>query len=140
MALGEINLFKFKSRTQMEKEERQYALWAFPYGELQRENLTKLVKELKPKESSKICLASYLTCKELYEDVLENSDSPEAATEKMLKSIRSYGQLIRAKEMPFYLALVLADRDTDETCSYPSKDEILTRIEELESIRKPKKK
>jgi len=140
MALGEFKLFQFKSKKQMEKEERQYALWAFPYGDLQREKLTSLVKELDPKASIQITLASYLTCKELFEDVLENTESQDAATEKMLKSIRSYGQLIKAKEMPFYLALVLADSQIDETCKYPSKDEIQTKIEELESIRKPKKK
>ena len=141
MALGEIKLFQFKSKKQQEKEERQYAEWAFPYGEQQRENLTNLIKEINPKASIPICLASFLTCKELYEDVLENSDSPEEATEKMLKVIKNYSQLVRAKEMPLYLTLVLADANIDETCNYPSKEEIQIKINELETIRKaPKKK
>jgi len=141
MALGEFKLFQFKSRKQLEKEEKQYAEWAFPYGELQRENLTALIKELAPKQPLQICLASFLTCKEIYEDVLKNSESSSAANEKMLKSVRNYGQLIKSKEMPFYLALVLADSKVDEACLYPSAEEIQKHIHELETIRKsPKQK
>jgi len=143
MALGEFKLFQFKSKKQREKEEHQYAQWAFPYGQLQRENLTNLVKELVPKASIPICLASFLTCKELYERVLEDSESSEIATEKMLTTIRNYGQLIRSKEMPLYLALVLADANIDESCLYPPAEELRKNISELEEIRKspkPKKK
>ena len=141
MALGEFRLFQFKSKKQQEQEARQYAEWAFPFGELQRENLTNLVKDLVPKASVPICLASYLTCKELYEDVLENSESSEIATEKMLRSIKNFGQLIKAKEMPLYLALVLADANVDETCEYPPAEEVKKRIQELEDIRnRPKEK
>jgi len=141
MALGEIKLFQFKSKKQQEKEDKQYAEWAFPYGDLQRDNLTALVKELNPKASTQITLASFLTCKELYEDVLENSESPSNAAEKMLKVVKNYSQLIKTKEMPFYLALVLADKKIDENCIYPPKEEIEKQINELELIRKsPKQK
>ena len=139
MALGEFKLFQFKSKKQQEKEAEQYAEWAFPYGELQRENLTNLVKELVPKASVPICLATFLTCKEVYQSVLESSESNDEATEKMLKSVRSYGQLIKAKEMPMYLALVLADANVNETCVYPPVEEIQKRIQELEDIRKSPK-
>jgi len=139
MALGEFKLFQFKSRAQIEKEDKQYALWAFPYGDLQRTRLTSLLEELNPKASKQIGIASYLTCKELYEKTLEDTKTPEAATEKMLKVIRNYQQLIRTKEMPLYLALVLADSEIDEECRYPSADEIKKQIQEFEIIRQTKK-
>jgi len=135
MALGEFRLFQFKSRDQREKEEREYALWAFPYGDLQRENLTALMRELKPKESMPICIASFLTCKEIYESTLGKSETREDTIYKMLNVIKSYDQLIKTKEMPMYLALVLADEDVDENCEYPSADEITASIQKLESKR-----
>jgi len=136
MALGEFRLFQFKSRDQREKEEREYAVWAFPYGEIQRENLTALIQELNPKAFMQLYLTSFLTCKELYERTLENTESRENAIDKMLNEIRSYNQLIKMKEMPMFLALVLADEEIDESCEYPSADEIRASIQELESKRK----
>jgi len=135
MALGEFKLFQMKSKKQREKEEREYAAWAFPFGDLQRENLTTLVKELKPKESPQICLASFLTCKELFDNVLEEAESYDAAVDKMINGIVSYGQLIKKDEMPFYLALVLADAKVDEKCEYPSADEIRASVQDITDLK-----
>jgi len=135
MALGEFKMFQFKNKEQREKEEREYAFWAFPYGDLQRENLSALIRELKPKESIPILLTSFLTCKEIYESTLEKSESQEDAIDKLLNEIKKYNQLIRPKEMPMYLALVLADKDLDETCEYPSADAIKVKAQELESMK-----
>ena len=139
MALGEFRLFQFKSKKQMEKEEREYAAWAFPYGDMQRDNLTALVRELIPKASTSLCLASFLTCKELYESTLEDSESKDKAVDNMINVMRSYGQLIKKDELPIYLALVLADADIDEKCEYPSADEIRALTQELTDMRKSKK-
>ena len=136
MALGEFKMFQFKSREQRDKEELEYAIWAFPYGELQRENLTALIRELKPKESIPIFLTSFLTCKEIYESTLHKSESRVNAIEKMLNEIKHYKQLLRPKEMPMYLALVLADEELDERCEYPPKDVIKAKIQELEGMKK----
>jgi len=139
MALGEFRLFQFKSKKQREKEEREYAAWAFPYGDLQRDNLTALASELMPKVSISLCLASFLTCKELYESTLEDSESKDKAVDNMINVMRSYGQLIKKDELPIYLALVLADADIDEKCEYPSADEIRALTQELTDMRKSKK-
>jgi len=140
MALGEFRLFQMKSKEQREKEKNEYAVWAFPYGDLQRENLTDLMQGLDPKKPIQIFLVSYLTCKELYERTLEKSESREDATDKMLNEVKSYSQLISAKEMSLYLALVLADADVNEDCTYPSVNEIRERIQELEDMRKASKR
>jgi len=139
MALGEFKLFRLKSKKQVEKEQSEYAAWAFPYGQLQRERLTKLMKELDPKASPQISLASYLTCKELYETQLAESESDESTVDEMINTLKSYNQLIRKNEMPFYLALVLADAKIDENCDYPTVDIMREKINELEGIRKERK-
>jgi len=139
MALGEFKMFQWKSKDQREKEAREYAAWAFPHGEKQKENLGALIHELKPKASLPLSMASFLTCKELYERTLESSESRENAVDKMLNSIGNYNQLIKSDEMPMYLALVLADADLDEKCEYPSKEEINVRIQELNDLKTAKK-
>jgi len=135
MALGEWKMFQFKSKKQRDKEAKEYAVWAFPYGDIQRERLTALTRQLVPKGPVEIHLASFLTCKELYEDTLENCESKEDAADKMINVIGSYGQLISIREMPFYLALVLADAEIDENCEYPTADEMRDRIKKLEDSR-----
>jgi len=139
MALGEFKMFQWKSKEQREKEAREYATWAFPHGEKQKENLGALILELKPKASLPLSMASFLTCKELYERTLESSESRESAVEKMLNAIGNYNQLIKSDEMPMYLALVLADADLDEECEYPAIEEIRVRIQELNDLKIAKK-
>jgi len=84
-------------------------------------------------------MASFLTCKELYEREHEGSESREKTIDRMINSIGSYNQLIKSDEMPMYLALVLADTDIDEECVYPSADEIRVRIRDLNELKKAKK-
>jgi len=138
MALGEFRLFNFKSKQQREKEEREYAAWAFPHGEIQREKLTELMRELKPKEQPQMLMFSYLTCKELYNNQMEVTNSREEAIVRFMRSVKSYKQLIRKDDLCMYLALVLADTDIDEECRYPDADEIRSRVAELEELRKSK--
>jgi len=140
MALGEFKWFQWKSKKQLEKEAQQYAAWAFPHGDIQREKLTALFKELKPKEAVEIILASFLTCKELYEDALEDSESREDAVKRSMNSIRGYSQLVKKDDATMYLAVVLADADIDELCEYPSVEEIRVRIQELNELLIKKKK
>ena len=141
MALEEFAWFglQFKSKAQREKEAQEYAKWAFPYGDIQKDNLTALIDELQPKElSTPMFLTSYLTCKELFEKILESSESRESAADKMINDVGSYGQLIKYHEMPMLLALVLADADLDEKCEYPPADDMRVKIQELNGLRKGK--
>jgi len=133
MALGEFRLFQFKSKKQREKEEKDYASWAFPYGDMQREKLTTLLCELRPKEPPQMLLFSFLTSKEMYKDALEDSESPEAAIDNYLNAVKRHKQLIRKTDVNMYLAIILADAEIDERCEYPSADELRDRIQDLDS-------
>jgi hypothetical protein len=138
MALGEFKLFQWKNKKQQEKEQQEYAQWAFPYGELQRANLTQLMRELKPKDAPEMLLVSFLTCKELYEDMLAGTQSSEDAVRNLLRSAGGYSQLIRKADTLMYIAVVLADAGIDEACVYPSADDIRSQIRELEELKKKK--
>ena len=134
MALGEFKLFQYKSKDQREKEQKEYAAWAFPYGELQKTNLTALLTELRPKESEQILMFSFLTCKEIYKNAAENTESREEIIRKALSSAKRYKQIMKNADLSMYLAVVLADADIDEMCEYPSADEIRVSMQEIDTV------
>ena len=136
MSLGEISWLSFKSKATIKREQEEYAKWAFPYGQEQRDNLEKLLKDIYPKEPMPSLLIPFLTCKELYGDILEKAGSADAAVDVMINKQKNYKQIIKKKTMTTYLALVLADAEVDESCRYPSTGQILEKVEELESRRK----
>jgi hypothetical protein len=140
MALGDFNLFTWKSKATLQKEQEEYAVWAFPYGQKQRDILEKLLKEIYPRENASVTLVAYLTCKELYEAALENKPDPGdgnsyyIAVDKVIKDRKRYRQIIKRKDMPMYIALVIVDTSIDERCMYPSADEIRAFAQELTDL------
>jgi len=135
MALGDYQLFTWKSKATQEREQEEYAKWAFPYGQKQRDNLQELLFALFPKESVPTTLIPFLTCKELYEGVMKKAESSEAAIDTLINKQKRYKQILKKKQMTMYLAIVLADAAIDETCTYPTADEIRERVKELETHR-----
>jgi len=133
MALGDFNLFTWKSRATQEKEREEYALWAFPFGQKQRDNLEALLSEVYPKVAVSMTLVPFLTCKELYERSLKKTGSTDAAIKDLMVSQRKYKMVVKSKDMATYIACVLADAEIDELCQYPSADYIRERARELEN-------
>ena len=136
MALGEYQLFTWKSKATQQKEQEEYEVWAFPHGEKQREALQKLLFDIYPKETVPTTLIPFLTCKELYEGVLKKSGSRDGAIDILINKQKKYKQLIKKKSMTTFLALVLADAEIDEQCEYPSAEAILARVQELDALRR----
>ena len=136
MALGEFQLFTWKSKATQQKEQEAYAVWAFPYGEKQREALEKLLLDVYPKETVPTTLIPFLTCKELYEDILKKAGSSDEAVDIMINKQKKYKQIIKKKSMTTYLALVLADAGIDESCEYPAAEAIIARALELDGLKR----
>jgi len=136
MALGEFQLFTWKSKATQENEQIEYEKWAFPYGQKQRDNLQTLLLEVFPKESVVTTLVPFLTCKELYEGILRKCGGRDQAVDTLLNTQKKYKRLIHRKHMASYIALVLADANIDESCEYPTADEMRARIAELENLRR----
>jgi len=136
MALGEFALFTWKSKATQEKEQEEYAKWAFPFGDEQREKLQALLLAVYPKESVPTTLIPFLTCKELYEGVLKKAASSDEAIDALINKQKKYKRIIKKKDMTTYIALVLADAVIDERCEYPAAEAIRARAQELESYRK----
>ena len=134
---GIADWLTFKSAKQRAKEEKQYARWAFPYGEAQKEKVTQIIRELLPKEDPKAALALFLMGRQAYrgafnddpEDLEERTEEEKiTALDKML-AVQLCGR--SKKYIPYYKVLVLSDLDIDETLNYPTAEELRRRAEEL---------
>ncbi|MDR2502759.1 MAG: hypothetical protein LBC78_05880 [Oscillospiraceae bacterium] len=135
MALGEWRIFTWKSKKQQEQEQEQYDEWAFPYGKAQQDALQKLLLEVFPKESVATTLIPFLTCKELYDDAFKTIRQEELVAAHMINKIKKYKMIVKKRDMPAYVAFVIADRHIDESLNYPTADEIRAHARELEKLR-----
>ena len=139
MALGDYTLFQWKSKETREREQKEYAVWAFPHGQEQRDNLEALMRELSPKGQTSFMLMGFLTCKELYERYLKKTESSEQAVDILINKEQSYKNIIKKNEMTTCIALVLADAEVGENCKYPSVEDIRERIKTLDGLKRKKK-
>ena len=138
MASGVSSWFTWKDKATREREEREYAAWAFPYGQDQRDNLEALLTGVFPSARKPMPLVQFLTCREMYEGALEKTGSCDAAINEMIVARGRYKHIIGKKELPALIAVVLANSEIDERCIYPSVDEVKLRALEIENLLKKK--
>jgi len=134
MALGDYTIFSWKNKETLAREQEEYGVWAFPHGEEQREKLETLMQELCPKEPVAFLLMGFLTCKELYERFVKKLGSSEKAVDYLLNKEKKYKSIIRKKEMPRYVALVLADTEYEKRGGYPTANDIQALIDRNDEI------
>ena len=135
---GIADWFSFKSAKQRERERKQFAKWAFPYGDAQRDKVFELVKELLPKEDPKAAAAVFLMGREAYrgsfkddaEDLAGRTEKDKLAALDSILRTQLFGRY--KKFIPYYKALVLADSRVDETLNYPSVEELRRMAEALD--------
>ena len=134
---GIASWFTFKTAKQRAREEKQFARWAFPYGEAQKAKIDKIIRELLPKEDPRSGMAIFLMGREALrgsfqddpEDLAERTEEDKMAALDKILAQQLFGHY--KKFIPYYKALVLADLDVDETLDYPSIEELRRRAEEL---------
>lgn len=137
MPLNELSIFQWKRKTEMKKDQDEYEKWAFPYGEKQRENLLALLLAVFPKGDVPSTLIPFLTCKELYDTAMKDTGrSSEDNVDMLINKQKKYKTIIKKKDMPTYIALVLADAAIDERCEYPSAEAIRAHTQALEKLRR----
>lgn len=132
-----INWFVIKSRKQREADSRRYDKWAFPYGELQKQTVSEVLKLLLPEEAPQTAMAVYLIGREGYRGSYL-ADEEDARTEEEKRRDAWYAlkkQLPgnHRKKLPRYLALILADAGIDENLHYPSPEALFQSAAELEA-------
>ncbi len=135
--MGFSEWFTFKSAKQRAREEKQFARWAFPYGDAQKEKVLEIIRQLLPKEDPKAAMAVFLMGREALRGSFK--DDPEDLEERTEKN--KMDALDRTLEnqlfgrykkfIPYYKVLVLADLEVDENLNYPSAEELRSRAEAL---------
>ncbi len=129
--------FTFKSAKQRARDERNFARWAFPYGDAQKERIVQLIRELMPKEDPKAALSVFLMGRQAYrgsfrddpEDLAERTAADQMAALDAILASQLFGRY--KKFIPYYKVLVLADLDVDERLEYPTAEELRSRAENL---------
>ena len=129
--------FTFKSAKQRAREEKQFARWAFPYGDRQKEIVLQIIRQLLPKEDPKAAMAVFLMGREALRGSFK--DDPEDLEERTEKNKMDALDATLANQLfgrykkfiPYYKVLILADLAVDETLNYPSVEELRRRAEEL---------
>jgi len=132
--LGEMQLFNWKSKKQQAKEAAEYEVFAFPHGAKQREILEGYFEELFPEEKVPVALVAFLSCKEVYVELLAQTDDQVRIIASMKKNLAKYKRFIPKKDLTTYLALVVVDSNVDENLDYASIDEIRTLAKKFDAI------
>jgi len=123
--LGEIRWLTWKSKAQKEKEDAEYAQWAFPYGDTQKEKISAILSDRFPEQYEKGRLVTFLTCKELVDGnfmrVYEHPATKGRAIEIIKKDVKRYKKLFHnyKNDAGFYIALAMADLSITEELNYP---------------------
>ena len=138
--MGISDWFSFKSKKQREKEFRQYARWAYPYGDAQKDIVAQRLKELLPEEPGSTAVAVYLTGRQGYRGAWnmdsEDLEEQQALTQqqKLMCAVDAMDNLLpgKGKRLIFkYLAMILADEQVDESLQYPSVESLQQTAENL---------
>ena len=118
-----INIFGFNFYSAKEQKELDdaYAAQMFPYGEPQREAVSRILKELCPKSDPKTVMFFYLVLKQaLMED--RSLTLPQVM---MRAKLRSFPAKVSPEAGQAIFRLCLADLDCGESLSYPSVSELM---------------
>lgn len=125
--MGWWSFFEIKSLKQKKEEQRQYNLWAFPYGQVQQKIVQDLILELMPDEE-KTGLVVYLIGREAYQNA-EEDNMREAC-----RAMKSHLPGKHGKKKYLFLALILADAAVDENLNYPDAQTIRQEAKRLEEL------
>lgn len=129
------NWFTFKSPQQREYEERMYKLWAYPYGDKQKEILDNLIHEFIDEEDKQFSIYNYLVCRQALYPI--DSDRVELSDEDYInayKGIKKQLNDISKKLIHKYLAIIEADLNIDEELNYPSIIDLENRSNEIKKL------
>lgn len=135
--MGFTDWFAFRTKAQKQAEARQYAHWACPYGEEQRQKLTALLAVILPQEGAQLGMTCYLTGREAYHGGTQPPDAantPDTVAEKRIRAAKKLRRLLQGRvgvEMARYLALIEADAQVDERLCYPTPDVLIVDGEKM---------
>lgn len=135
MALGDIQWLQWKSKKTQTRDEEEYAEWAFPHGDEQKEKIFEILSEIMPGELREVSMVCFLTVKEIvcrYNKIYNMPEHRDYALERMNKDFKRYRRLFRNQEhIKMCCALSFIDIDITGELLYPPVEEIKRFGEEI---------
>ena len=135
MALGDIQWLQWKTKRGQAKDDEEYAAWAFPYGDEQKEKIFGILSELMPDEIREVSMVCFLTAKEIvgrYHKIFDMPEHRDYALECMNKDFKGYKRLFRNKEhIKLCCARSFVDIEITEELQYPPAEVVRRKAEEI---------
>lgn len=132
-----LDWFTSKSPEQAREDSQRYDQWAFPHGTPQKDAMLGLLAQFFPKEDKKLSLVTYLIVKEAYCGNFRTTASMEelSHSERLKLAMKALKKKLtgpQRKQIPMYLALILADAQVDESLQYPSTTQLQESAQQLQ--------
>lgn len=110
---------EIRSKEEKEQEFADFSKRIFPYGEAQKDRIGRLLHELFPREDRQCLLVYYVSIKD--EMTGRAAKSYEEAVKSQMRApvVRITPELINGVK-----ALIMADREIDESLAYPTVREL----------------
>ncbi|NLO98765.1 MAG: hypothetical protein GX386_00525 [Clostridiaceae bacterium] len=119
----EIQWLSFKTREQKQADLDEYTRWVFKYGQPQKEKVEQILSRLFPKEAPSMAMMTYLLGRDAYYGRYNTKKSSDRNPIKDMYDVLSKKRYqVPKKDIPLYMALIIADERVSEALDYPPDD------------------
>ena len=128
----EIQWMSFKTKAQKQAGLDEYKKWAFKYGGKHKEKIEQILARLFPKERPSFAMMTYLLARDAYYGLYGTGNYRVRDPVQDMYSVLSKRCFqVPKKDIPLYMALVIADEKVSDNLDYPPDDEIYAIASEL---------
>lgn len=128
----EIQWLSFKTREQKQADLDAYTQWAFKYGQPQKKMIEQILGRLFPKETPSIAMMTYLLGRDAYYGRYDTrKPSDRNPLKDMYDTLSKKRYQVPKKDIPLYMALIVADERVTDTLDYPPDDVLRVVAERL---------
>lgn len=127
--MGFLGLDFFKTKEQLNIEQKVFNQMIFPYGDKQKEKIKELLSSLISNETKENLLYNYIVTKQKIEKVDVSSLSKKELINLIDELDSQY--ITNNNEIAFYLMLAMYDLKIDTNLLYPNKETIIQEANSL---------
>ncbi len=119
----EIQWLSFKTREQKQADLDEYTQWAFKFGQQQKKKVEEILGRLFPKEMPSMAMMTYLLGRDAYYGRYTKKKSSDRNPLRDMYDVLSKKRYqVPHKDIPLYMALIIADERVSDTLDYPPDD------------------
>lgn len=128
----EIQWLSFKTSEQKQADLLEYTQWAFKFGQQQKKKVEEILARLFPKEIPSMAMMTYLLGRDAYYGKYSTKKpSDRNPLKDMYDTLSKKRHQVPKKDIPLYMALIIADERVSDTLDYPPDDVLHVVAERL---------